>query len=148
MFDRLAEYENGFVFESFVDFCDYLQTHSTFKAICRFPSFEDYELGLQAVYIKTNIFLVLEEITVFANERYISPGLDSIIRFGRHKQVHLLAITQRCANVPKLLTSQMDMLICYKQTEPRDLQYLSQVVGERAFDLPELDEYEYMYFEP
>lgn len=146
IFDPLNEYADGLVVTDVIDLCNRLETTEHFRYILRFDTQEDFRLALEAVYLKGDLLLVVEEVSYFANERSIDASFDSIVRFGRHRKVDLIGITQRCANVPRLLTSQMDIIISYKQTEPRDLEYLYRVVGDEAYDLNELGLYEYKTF--
>lgn len=146
IFDPLGEYESGLIYYDFITFCDKIEGAESFRYILRFDNQEEYEYALEVAYAVGDLLLVIEEITHFANERSIDKSLDSIIRFGRHQNVSLLSVTQRCANIPRLLTSQMDIIISFKQTEPRDIEYLYKTVGSEAFELSELGEYKYKAF--
>lgn len=149
IFDPLTEYEDGLIFYDFLEWCDYLESKEEplhFRHILRFDNQQDYFLALEVAYQIGDLLLIIEEVTNFANERSVDKTFDTIVRFGRHQGVSLIGITQRFANVPRLLTSQMDIIISFVQTEPRDIQYICMVVGQRGESIKDLAPYKYKIF--
>lgn len=142
----MGEYTNGLIFLDFVEWCSKIETSDSFRHILRFDSEWDYFCAIEVAYEAGDLLLVIEEVTVFANDKSIDKTFDRIIRFGRHRNISMIGATQRCANIPRLLTSQMDGIISFRQTEPRDLEYMSKVVGEDAKKISQLGEHEFITF--
>jgi len=59
------------------------------------------------------------------------PALEGLIRHGRHADVSLVAVGRRPADVPRLMTSQVDLLYTYRQVEPTDLKWLRHITGRK-----------------
>lgn len=111
-----------------------LDTRPHFRLICRFQVDEDIDRFFDFVFTTGNCLLVLEEVDWLCNSRSIHPGLENIIKYGRHKKIDMIAVSRRPAEISRLLSSQADEVISFQQTEPRDLQYLA----ERGFDREKL----------
>lgn len=79
--------------------------------------------------------LVLEcgEIDVIApNNGQISPEVRNVFQRGRHHMLSALVAVQRPANANRIVTSQADMLCAFRQHEPRDADYLGEIMSARA----------------
>jgi len=145
--DPLCEYGNeGLIFESLGDLVNFMSEHSEgqFRVICRFESMEEYDTLLDLSREIGMLTVVIEELNFFIQVQSKNPHFDQLYRFGRHRGVSVIGIAQRCAEIPKLITSQSDSIISFRQTEPGDLKYLSSVsfIGsEGAAKLPDLEKY-------
>lgn len=58
-----------------------------------------------------------------------SPEARGVVKRGRHHWLSILAATQRPAETDRIITSQADIICSFRQHEPRDLAYLSAVMG-------------------
>jgi len=77
-------------------------------------------VAMQAIYDGEGFTIIIDEI-----ERYkMSSELSSLIHYSRHFKVNLVCNTRRYTDVPRLLTSQSDLLYVAQTHEPRDIQYL------------------------
>jgi hypothetical protein len=69
--------------------------------------------------------LIVDEIDNYCTPWDCYGDLLNIIKYGRHKEINLIGIAQRPANVNRSLTSQADLRIIFRVTEPADRKYLS-----------------------
>jgi len=98
-----------------------------FRYVLRFDNDSDYDKAVGLTRNLGHCWIVIEEITHFVSTYHKSENFDRIIRYARHTNVSVLMISQRCAEIPRLYTSQADSVISFKQSEPRDIEYLSKV---------------------
>lgn len=98
-------------------------------------------------YESGNVTLFVDEVDIFCSAHFAEPALLNIIRYGRHRQVNLVAISQRPANVIRDLTAQSDFLVMFQSTELRDLEYLGQRIGrENSDQVARLDQFKYLIY--
>lgn len=86
--------------------------------------------------------LVLDEIANYGKD---NPQIDHILRLGRHKQIQVLATSQRFYTIPVICRSQTDLFYCFQITEKRDVDYLKGVVDQRTLDrIIRLEKFQYL----
>ena len=159
IFDLMSEYaeEKEFDFSDFQyfrrlnDFLSYLQTVNRLDAIqvrITFDNEEHYEAALQACLLVGDVVCVIEEVHNFSSAYYLSPTLEKIVRFGRHKAISLICITQRFSDIGVLLRNNIDLLVCFNLTAPNDLKYLAELpyVGETAQEVGKLKKHQFYAF--
>lgn len=88
-------------------------------------------------------WVVIEEADRLGDARFM-PEYDEVISRGRHYGVSLLAISLYPYKLPSDLRRQATRLISFRQHEPRDIDYLYDVIGEDVSRLPELPQYHYL----
>ena len=71
--------------------------------------------------------LVLDEIAVFGKD---DPRIDHVFRLGRHKQIQIIATSQRFYSLPVICRSQTDLFSVFQITEKRDVEYLKGIVSD------------------
>jgi len=98
------------------------------------------EAAFLYAYTCGNAWLFVDEIDLYMSAYNCNESLQKIIRYGRHRRVSLVGISQRPANVHRDLTAQADILVMYQTHEPRDVDYLAVRIGkenaERLRSLP------------
>jgi DNA helicase HerA-like ATPase len=87
------------------------------------------------------LVLGIEEVANFIQGSKVPEYIRKITRFGRHSSISLYATTQRPADVHPLIRAQMTKLITFRQHEPRDIDWLKQVIGEQAQGLKDLSQF-------
>jgi len=133
--DPLEEY-HGLIrardFNSLLSFLEAVHEHRKIRIACTFSTMEEYERAIYLVREVGNIWIIIEELNYFVDCWSHEEAYLDLIRFGRHDGVSILMVAQRAAEIPKLFTSQSDAIVSFKQTEPRDLDYLSKIghIGE------------------
>lgn len=82
-------------------------------------------------------WLFLEEADRFDDPRQF-PEYDEVITRGRHYGVSICALGLHPYKLPKELRRQATKIICFRQTERSDIEWIAEHVGELAYQLPEL----------
>lgn len=93
---------------------------------------EDFRVVCEAVNRLKDIMLVVDEIDYFCSSHSIPKEFDEIVKRGRHQALQLIVATRRPHEIPPIIRSQVSQLITFRHIEPRDLQYLREII-----DLPE-----------
>lgn len=79
------------------------------------------------------------------NNASISPEVIDSLQRGRHFRLSTLFGTQRPRMTHRSVTAMADVLLAFKQKEPRDIAYLGELIRPDAEQLlPTLNEYEYL----
>jgi len=93
------------------------------------------ESCFQYVFACGNMVLLVDEVDLWLSHTRPSETLLSIIRYGRHRQIDLCAISQRPANVVRDLTAQADFIVMFQSTENRDVEYLAARIGRDSAEM-------------
>ena len=131
--DHNREYENGVIFERYLDVEAYLLQirPSQFRAICRFQTTVEYDALVQLVKKVRDYTLLAEECQFVAPVTLskLDPFLD-LIRYGRHSSISIVGVSQSASEVAKDLRRQARHIITFRQVDPDDLAALKK----RGFD--------------
>lgn len=168
VFDRLHEWNEGIIFKSFLDF-GRLWAENYDKESFTLVFQADIEAGneqqsdvfnqiLRVIY-KTckmqnayspifNTCLIFEEIHFYGGAQFIEPWLWECVLTGRHAGLAIIGNSQRPASVHKSLVSQSANLFVGQLYEPRDMQYLSEAMGQDAFKAKTLPKFSFVFFRP
>ena len=153
IFDTMSEYENGVVFnaEKYHEFLEFWKKvyRGRFRLIYRplVPAAE-IERICEAVYTIGNCCFLVEEIDCYCSAYQISDTFAAIIQRGRHKNIKLIGITQRPFGIHRLLTSQAKEIYIFNTNEPRDREYLRNLLGQEIEPkLDALKQYEYVHWQ-
>ncbi len=151
IYDTLHEYYQGLVFTDFAKLAKFwLHNYKgNFRLIYRptDPAAE-FELIAEMVWLCGDLVFAVEEIDVFGTPYKIGTSFASIIQRGRHKRIELIGITQRPFGIHRLLTSQAKEICIFNTNEPRDREYLRNLLGKEIEpQLDSLGEYEYLRWE-
>jgi hypothetical protein len=91
----------------------------------------------------------VEEIDSFISKN--PAGLDysflNIVQRGRHKNIELIAITQRPFAIPPILRSQTKVFYSFCQIEARDIDWYKNIYGDQAEELRNLKTFEYLSYD-
>lgn len=87
-------------------------------------------------------WLALDEASLW---RFV-PQAEWFFAFGRHNNISVAATVQRAHQIGPVMRSQVDVIVSFRQSEPRDLAWISEVAGEdKAREVSELGEFEWTY---
>lgn len=89
----------------------------------------------------TNVIFAIEEIANYMTLPHRLDYIRKIVRFGRHSAISLYATTQRPADIPPVIRAQITRFISFRQHEPRDIEWIRQLLGEEALTLKNLEKY-------
>lgn len=147
VFNTLGEAEHndlGLVFTEPQKLFDYVSRSVQFRAVADFQDDTLFPWTVKLAEAVENCTLMVDELDRHANPRQIPPELDNCVRYGRHWGVSLLAISRRPAEIPRIVTSQAEVIHTFRLNEPRDVQYVRQFVGDEAFT--DLGEHEHLSY--
>jgi len=103
--------------------------------------------AIRLAYGVGNCVLVVDEIDLYGDVRSPDESLLKVIRYGRHRGVSLIGVSQRPANVVRDLTAQSDILIMFHTTENRDVLYLADRIGsDNAERLRSIPQFSYLVY--
>lgn len=132
--DIQGEYKIGKVVNSMQDFTRFIREHQTARDL-RITYCPEYNLSLKTIFkavckivlaLRDVTFLV-EEVGCFASNATSFPEIFGIlVQKARHRQINLVAITQRATKIPRDIRSQADVIYTFQQVEPGDIKYISQ----------------------
>lgn len=141
--DPLAEYRDGLIFETLEALQFFFRTsRPEFRCILRFNEEEEEEEAFNLVWTVGRCLLLVEEVDLLAPPSGGSRLFRKLVKYGRHRRIDVLAISRRPAEISRLLSSQCDEIISFRQEEENDLAWLSK----RGFDpdaLRALDSHQY-----
>lgn len=129
-------------YQNFPDLINAVQGKSFFRASYT-PRIFEYPLMFDLARIVGPCHLVLEEADRLDDPR-IFPEYDEAISRGRHYGTSLAAISLYPAKLPAMLRRQATRVISFRQIEPRDVDYLGEIIGAGAELLPDLKPFHYV----
>ena len=148
IFDTLGEYTQGVVCDSVQALANFWQKHHNqkFRLIYRpLKPVDEIEIVAGLVWSCGNMTFAVEEIDTFCGPLSIGDNFAQIIQRGRHKNIELLGVTQRPFGINRLLTSQAKEIYVFNSNEPRDREYLRNLLGSDIdTKLDALKQYEYI----
>lgn len=114
---------------------------SQFPEVCAFV----YDLGYE--YDSGVMFAIEEAQRIIPAKGSLCSEFQDIIYRGRHPQVSLAIVSQRFSTVSIEARSQWRKIVSFRQTEPRDIDWLYQTTGDnRALAVNELPDHKYIEF--
>jgi AAA+ ATPase superfamily predicted ATPase len=159
IFDTLSEYRNpdnpfpALFIRNIKDLLEYLSTnHRKAFRIVFDPEDPDqkiiletgetltiFELTCKVIYeALSDVAFGVEEIASYVYPGYAPPYLRKIVRFGRHSSISIYATTQRPPEIPPVIRAQITKFISFRQHEPRDIEWIRQIIGDEASKLKNL----------
>ena len=114
---------------NFSDYCTLVKSNIT-KPYFRiaYTPFDKMETEFfKLCLVMSSCLIVIEETDLYCTTSQIEPSLDRLVRYGRHRNLDLVFLSRRPAEVHRNITAQADVIISFRQTEPRDLEYFKQI---------------------
>ena len=90
--------------------------------------------------------IVIEEASRFCDPTRLPREVARVLRLGRHRSLSQLYIAQRPSAVHRDVTANADVIVAFRQQEPRDILYLRAVAGQEVERLRALPDYKVMAF--
>lgn len=152
IYDIMSEYVDGVIFdesekEQLVDFWRHIYRQG-FRIVYRplVPKEEINWLAL-AVFALGDVTFVVEEIDSICTPFDMPFQMQSIIQRGRHQNIELIGVTPAPFGIHRDLTRQAKDIYIFRTGEPRDIQYLRQLLGEAIEPrLAALEQYEFIHW--
>jgi len=148
IYDTLNEYTDGVVIQSLAELSNFWAKvyRKPFRIIYQplDPELEFDKICSQ-VWLCENMTFLVEEVDRYARPLAMSLAFKEIIQRGRHRDITFIGVTQRPHGVDKLITSQAKAMYIFNTTEPRDIKYFQEVVGEGVVEkFADLKQYEFV----
>ena len=149
VYDLMTEYKHGVCFgsEDLAECIDFW--HKFFKRGFRIiyrplNVKEEIEWLSQGVYVLGDVTFVVEEIDAVCTAWVMPEWLSYCVQRGRHKNIELIGVTPAPFGINRDLTRQAKRICVFNTNEPKDLQYLSALLGSQIAQIvPALDLYEF-----
>lgn len=145
VWDLLREraYEKYQALESFDDLCTVLGENTTvlrarYSPTGDVPIQQDFDRVCEAVLESRGFVFAVEEIDLVSSPRRMPHPLERIVSIGRHYDLSLYAASRRPHAIHPHIRAQAHQITTFIQTEPRDIKWLQEVMGERALGVPRL----------
>jgi len=132
--DTMIEHD-GILFDDMGELIEHIERYPTFRV--RTQSVPDFELLCKIAYAAGLCWFAIEETQrILPSSRMeLPPAFLDIIYRGRHRRVNLLMVSQRPSTVHIAARAMWNRIISFRQTEPADVSWLTNVTG---FDLDPL----------
>lgn len=149
VYDTLCEYTDGLIFTDFAELFSFWGLHieGDFRLIYQ-PLQPDEEFAdiCNLVYECGDMVFVVEEIDRFSDSTHLPIEFANIVQRGRHRDITLIAISQRPYRVNRTLSSQVKELYTFQQSEPRDIDFISEFIGQNLEAVRNLPLYNYLHW--
>lgn len=89
--------------------------------------------------------LVLDEVDCFSESE--APCFTQVIRYGRNHSVDIITGCRRPAELGRDITAAADKFYCFSTHEPRDIDYFSEIYGEKAVELMRCPKYSGLFLD-
>jgi DNA helicase HerA-like ATPase len=134
VFDTLGEYELAvrFGMEACLAACASAEKSRAFAYSFRLQNTEDYLDLMEVCYELPGTLLVLEETSFYCSPASLPAELSTLVRYGRHREIDQIYVARRPSEIHRDLTAQSDIIVSFRQQEPRDIQYLTAAAGQDA----------------
>jgi len=108
------------------------------------PKAEILQLA-ELVYSLGNLTFVVEEIDSICTPYELPDPFAAIVQRGRHKNIQLIGVTPAPYGINRDLTRQAKEIYIFNTNEPRDIDYLRQLLGsEIEAKIAALEQYQYV----
>lgn len=108
---------------------------------------EDFSYCCRAVYAAGNISFAVDEVDLHSSPLSLPKPFEYLISIGRHRNTDIYVASRRCYSIHPLIRSQCSELYTFIQTEPRDIAWLTELIGrEKAESCSSLQQYKYLYW--
>lgn len=146
--DSMGEYENEIItgFEACVKRVAQASHEPEFRISLRTDSVE-HDLQLMKVAgTLPSFLLVVEETSKYVSAYGMPEPIENLIRYGRHRDISQIYMARRPSEINRDLTANADVIVTFREQEPRDVTYLRSFMGASAYRVPNLRDYEIEVF--
>ena len=138
VFDPLGEY-SGEQFSHLGELLARIRNRKSFFVVYRpRDARAEFPWLARIAYEVGSLWLVAEEISWAISPAKMPEPVEVLIRYGRHRDVDLLGISRRPAEVNRDLTANANEIYIFRTHEPRDIAYFRSIIGSDADTLPNL----------
>lgn len=106
------------------------------------PLEEDFDSFCRAVWATGDLTIGIDEIDMMSSPTFMPFSLERLVSLGRHRAISVWCVTRRPYLVHPLIRSQAVEIVSFRQTEPRDVAWCREAMGDEAEELPRLAEFQ------
>jgi len=143
--DSLGEYDEGFtVCNGKADCIEAIMSvrdEKRFRLSLRVLDPDENMELLELIFEVPKTLVVVEETSLYAKPTYLPEGIARLVRYGRHREIDQIYMSRRPSEIHRDLTAQSDIIVSFRQQEPRDIKYLRDFMGPEAETVRHLPEY-------
>lgn len=100
-----------------------------------------FEWANRCAWAGEGLHVVWDEVDRFSEPRRMPAWGAKLLNAGRHRGLHIIACSRRPYAMNRTLTALATRMAIFRTTEPRDLKYFADYVGDVAKQLPTLRDY-------
>ncbi len=94
-----------------------------------------------------NTTVLVDEVHLVLNASMPCSAFGTLLRLSRHHNNTVIAVSQRPADVPRIVTSLATQLYVFRLHEPVDLKYMRAIIGPDAERVPDLPNFRYLRYD-
>lgn len=108
---------------------------------------DDFDRFMGICWERGNLFICVDEAErYFRAKRLLTEYSTKIVNTGRHRNIGLLVITRRLAELNKTVFGLSETAILFQMFLPNDIRYIKEFYGDKAEDLRSIGKYRYKVF--
>lgn len=134
-------------FDALIDYLKQRASTTAFYRVSYTPYEVEYPLMCELARELGPIDFVIEECDRFPDPKQC-PEYEEIIGRGRHWGVSIMAISRHPFAIPVSFRREANRIFAFRHHEPRDIEWLRDVMGKAAEELPSLGDHEYLEWTP
>lgn len=144
--DPLVECQHAWELDECLDLMVRVQNEKRFCISLREPDDEEALKLWPVLWEIPDQTIVVEEASRFCDPTRLPREVARVLRLGRHRSLSQLYIAQRPSAVHRDVTANADVVVAFRQREPRDVAYLRAIGGDGAEKLRTLPDYKVLAF--
>lgn len=127
--DGQREYTKGFAVSSPAHFIEHVDKGERFRVLFLPLELNDVELACRVARAKQNCLIIIEEIHLYCSPNSTPEHMKRLFLLGRHSKVDIVYTSQRFQDISRKVTSQTDVFVLFRISEPVDLKALDARFG-------------------
>lgn len=144
-----AAYEQLEQAETFLGLINRLYDNDAFFRLAYIPEGQleleaEFDRVCEAILACQNLVFAVDEIHLFAKPTKLPLPLTRIVSTGRKQGISFFCAAQRAASIHPLIRSQASEIVSFQQSEPSDMVWLRECLGELADQVTQLSGHEFI----
>lgn len=108
---------------------------------------EDFDRFMRICWERGNLYICVDEAErYFRNNRMLTEHSMKIVNTGRHRNIGMLVVTRRLADLNKTVFGLSNNAILFQMFLPNDIRYIQEFYGDEAKDLKTMGKFQYKVF--
>lgn len=108
---------------------------------------EDFDRFMSICWDRGNLFVCVDEAERYMRvKRQLSEYTTKVVNTGRHRNIGMLVVTRRIAELNKTVFGLSNTAIMFQMFIPNDIRYIKEFYGDGAEELRTIGKYHYKVF--